>query len=252
MTASGTATSAEYRDYGAGRSRRGLPLPIVIFGTAVAAALWFGLMLLVRGFRDLLSPAGTFLSGSTVAADFLLYGTSTFPPICFGIFLSNRLLLRIPASREYMKRKAATGRFVDIEPLLGKLLKLACVATACLLPLTLLGANSFWALAPSRIDFRPIFSLRTHYYTWSTVKRIETGCSFQKGHPVYRFVVTLDDKTSIDLARPGLPDFKNAYPQIQSALAGHTYEFSDTGFGESCGAYASKRTLEIMTQPPTK
>jgi hypothetical protein len=114
-----------------------------------------------------------------------------------------------------------------------------------------LGANNFWALTPERIDYRPLISSAAEHYAWADVREIQTGCSKGKS-TTYNFVVTLTDKTRIDLMEEKHQEFLAAYPQIQLALRGKNYTFSTWGLVGNCVASAPRRWLEILARRPTE
>jgi hypothetical protein len=116
----------------------------------------------------------------------------------------------------------------------GWLTKVGIVVLVVALPVCLLGANNFWALTPGGIDYRPKLAATTQHYAWSSVEQIETGCSSSGDNADYHFEVTLKDKTRVDLMEDSKNEFLGAYPEIQSALRGHRYEFESWVLGVSC------------------
>jgi len=112
---------------------------------------------------------------------------------------------------------------------------------------------SIWATTPTRIEVRPIFRATVNSYDWSRVSKIETGCTYGKNRDVsYHFVLDLADGRRIDLMQDNYWSFAAAYPKIQLALEGRSYEFSNTGFVESsCASNPGPRWQEMLTRPPT-
>lgn len=225
-----------------------LMVPLCVVGIAGA---WIGIVLALLKFRGLLCPGGAFLCNGTRMGNIFLHVAPGFPALAIGLIVGNFLFWCIPAAR------AATGQ--ELPGRADKvyrasqvgLAKFAAVLAGMALPVSLLGASNLFALTAERIYYRPMFAVTTRSYDWGSVKRIETGC-FRGKSTSYNFVVTLADGRRIDLMEESPQEFWEAYPQVQAALRGQSYEFSSAGLVGSCVAAAPQRWLAILANRPTE
>jgi hypothetical protein len=156
----------------------------------------------------------------------------------------------IAPARIAFDRQAAGVKGEDFQSAQFGLAKILIVVLVVALPICLLGANNFWALTPSGIDYRPMLAATTQHYAWSSVEQIETGCSRSKDNVDYHFEVTLNGKTRVDLMEESSDEFLAAYPRIQSGLTGHRYRFDSWVLGLSYRPRQEIRT--VLSQRPTE
>jgi hypothetical protein len=217
----------------------------LLFGVPAIAGIWY---LIAQGFlkyQAALRPADAFLFSGTRVGNILLFVPPIFPSLGLGLMVGNVLeKLILTASAECALERQAVYRSAQIG-----LAKFSLILAAVALPLGFAGTNNYWALAPSRIDYRGMFSVSTSHYRWLDVTRIETGCSVGKTLS-YHFVLTLHEGPSIDLMEESPSAFVAAYPEIQSSLRGQRYAFSNAGLSP-CGNSLSRRWFEILFRPPT-
>ena len=201
----------------------------LLLGVPAIAGIWY---LIAQGFvqyQEAMRPADAFLFSGTRVGNILLFIPPLFPSLGFGFMVGNVLEKLILSA--------------SLAPKFG--LILAAVA----LPLSFAGANNYWALAPSRIDYRDMFSVTTSHYHWPDVTRIETGCTISKTLS-YHFVVTLHEGPSIDAMEESPDAFMAAYPEIQSSFCGQRYAFSNAGLSP-CKNSLSRERMEVLSRPPT-
>jgi hypothetical protein len=233
-----------------------MKLVSIVLGFIGIGGTYIGIVrLLVEYRRFFLASSDAFLFGGTNIANFLTF----LPPLALslpiGLIIGNFLLWCIPPVRAASEREAAGGRGDDYRETQLEFAKYAGVIMAFTVPLCVVGVNSFWALTPDHIEYRPVLSATTQHYEWSSVEGIETGCRMSAGkgrHRQYHFVLKLKDETRIDLVGDWARDFLIAYPQIQSALKGNSYRFSGWKLGDSCGTSFPERWLEILSERPTE
>ena len=225
-----------------------LLVPLCIVGIAGA---WIGIVLAFQRYRGLLCPADAFIFSGTHVGNIFLYVAPFWPSLAFGLIVGNLLLWCVPPARTAMEREAAGAEDKVYRASQLALAKLGAVFAGIALPLCFLGANNFWALTAVRIYYRPMFAVTTRDYDWSSLRSVETGCSTGKTIS-FHFVVTLGNKTSIDLMEESAQKFWAAYPQIQAALRGRRYEFSSAGLVGRCVTSTPRRWLEILSKHPTE
>jgi hypothetical protein len=221
-----------------------LLLPFYVLGIG---GIWVGIVWGVEQYRTLLCPADAFLFNGTRLGNIFFFVAPGFPSLAAGLIVGNFLWWRVPPARAAIEREPSGGAFRASQ--LG-LAKFGAVLAGIALPLCFMGATNVWALTPDRIEYRPMLSVAARNYSWSSVAAIETGC-FSGKSTSYNFVVTLDDKTRIDLMEESPRKFTEAFPQIQAALHGKTYRFSSNGLVGRCVASMPRRWLEILSKPPT-
>jgi len=224
-----------------------LAVPFCILGVGGA---WIGIAFFFETYRRHLFPSDCFLASGTRLGNVLMFVAPLFPSLPIGMIVGNFLLWLIPPAKAALEREVLASRSPSFRSTQVALAKFGAVLAAVALPLCLLGANSLWAIAPSRLDYRPMFASVTRQYDWSDVARIEAGCSSGKS-VTYNFVVVLTDQTKIDLMEESPRDFAAVYPRVQAALRGRAYGFSNRNFVGSCAGYAPQRWREILSHRPT-
>jgi hypothetical protein len=212
---------------------------------------WIGIGYLAIAYRRAMVPADAFLFSGSRLGNILAFVAPGFPSMVIGLIVGNTLVWCIPPARAALGGESSGAKGVRFRSTQFGLLKFAAAVSAIALPICFLGANNFWALTPERIDNRPLISSAANHYSWADVREIQTGCSKGKS-TTYNFVVTLTDKTRIDLMEEKHQEFLAAYPQIQLALKGKNYTFSTWGLVGSCVASAPRRWLEILARRPTE
>ena len=222
----------------------------LLCGVGIAGA-WTGIAFLVIEYRRAMAPADAFLFSGTRLGNILAFVAPGFPSMVIGLLAANLLVWSISPARAALGGDAPGARRHGFRSSQLVLAKFGAVVSAVALPLCVLGANNFWALAPDRIDYRPMLSVTARHYSWSSVTGIETGCSTGKSTS-YHFAVILNDKTHMDLMEEAPSEFVAAYPRIQLALRGNNYGFNTSGLVGSCVARAPRRWLEILTRRPTE
>jgi hypothetical protein len=212
----------------------------VAISVAASAAVWAAILLPFYALRKSLVPPDAFLSGGTSFSNFLLVLPPMYSALAIGLGLGRSIVRRIPAAR------------TALEPELGdEHAKRGRLALIAVVPLCFFGAISTWATTPTRIEVRPIFSATAHSYDWSSVRKIETGCTRGRG-TTYHFVLELADATRIDLMQEDPWGFAAAYPKIQLALRGHSYGFDNSEVvGAPCATYARPNWKVMLTERPT-
>jgi len=225
-------------------------LLLVLFCLIGAGSAWVGITHVFAAYRGSLSPSDAFLFSGTRIGNILMFVTPCFPSFAVGLIIANFLVWCISPARRAFKKEAEGVKGDDFRSSQFGLVKAGTVLAAIGLPLCLLGANNFWSLAPNAIDYRPMLSATTQHYGWSSVRRIETGCSRSKNSVDYNFVVTLNDKTRIDLMEESPDKFSAAYPRIRSALKGRGYTFDSWVLGVNCRPRQAVR--EILSQRPSE
>lgn len=198
------------------------------------AARGSGSLQVFETYRGSLFPPDAFLANGTRIGNILMFVVPFFPSVAIGLITGNFVVWSISPARRAFRREAEGVKGERFRSAQLGLVKAGTVLAAIGLPLCLLGANNTWALTPNGIDYRPMLSTAARHYAWSSVERIETGCSPTKNGIDYHFVVTLNDKTHIDLMEESRDEFLAAYPRIQSALSGHGHKFDDWVLGLSC------------------
>jgi hypothetical protein len=221
-----------------------LLVPLCVMGTG---GVWIGIVLVFEQYRKLLCPPDAFLFSGTRLGNIFFFVAPGFPSLAAGMIVGNFFLWCIPPARATMERKTAGGTFQASQLALAKF---GAAMGTIALPLCFLGANNVWALTPDHIEYRPMLSVAARTYSWSSVGKIETGC-FTGKSTSYDFVVTLEDKTRIDLMEESPRRFTEAFPQIQTALHGRSYGFTSEGLVGRCVASMPRRWLEILSKPPT-
>jgi hypothetical protein len=216
-----------------------------------AAGIWIGFAHLLLAYRRAQYPPDAFLSNGTRLGNILMYVTPFFPALCLAFLTCNSLVWLFSLTRSTDDPEERTRANARFRSSLFTLAKLGAIVCAVALPLCLPGANNFWALAPGRIDYRPMFAATVRHYSWSDVEKISTGCTAGKSR-TYNFVLTLSDGTRLDLMEESPWEFSIAYPEVQSALTGHPYQFSSAGLVGRCVAQAPRRWLEILAKKPTE
>ncbi|HLZ52552.1 MAG TPA: hypothetical protein VKP61_17510 [Candidatus Acidoferrum sp.] len=209
--------------------------------------VWVGIVWGVEHYRTHLCPPDAFLFNGTRLGNIFFFVAPGFPSLAAGLIVGNLLLWCVPAARATIEREPSGGAFRASQ---FGLAKLGAVLAGIALPLCFMGASNVWALTPDRIEYRPMLSVAARNYSWSSVATIETGC-FSGKSTSYDFVVTLDDKTRINLMEESPRKFTEAFPQIQAALRGKNYRFSSDGLVGRCVASMPRRWLEILSKPPT-
>jgi hypothetical protein len=234
------------------RRRRKNPwnLLLALFCLIGVGGAWAGIAHVLVIYRSSLYPPDTFLFSGTRIGNILMFVTPCFPSIALGLIIANLLVWCISPARRAFKKEADGVKGEDFRSAQFGLAKAGTVLAAIGLPLCLLGANNFWALTPDGIHYRPMLSATTQHYAWSSVERIETGCSRSKNSVDYNFVVTLPDQTRIDLMEESPDEFLAAYPRIQSALRGHRYRFDAWALGVNCRPWQAVR--KILSQQPSE
>jgi hypothetical protein len=232
------------------RARRsGWHYLFVFISVAVAGVTWCAIFLPFYSLRKSLAPSDAFLFGGTIVGNIFLYAISFFPALAMSQVPGRFLVRLIPAARVTLEPEL--GDDTKTTHQLARLAKLGLIALAAVLPLCFIGAVSLWSTSLKHIKVRPIFSAAVHSYDWSRVRKIETGCTTGR-HTNYHFILDLDDGTRIDLLQDDLSTFADAYPKIQSALAGQSYSFSNAGLvNPSCMSGLGPRWLKMLTLPPT-
>lgn len=224
-----------------------LAIPFCILG---AGGAWTGTAFFFETYRRHLFPSDCFLASGTRLGNVFMFVAPGFPSLAIGMMVGNFLLWLIPPARAALDREIVASGRSSFRSTQVALAKFGAVLAAVALPLCLLGANSVWAIAPRRLDYRPMFSTVTRQYDWSDVARIKTGCYSGKS-VTYNFVVVLTDQTKIDLMEESPRDFAAVYPQVQAALRGRAYGFSNRNFVGSCASHAPQRWREILWHRPT-
>jgi len=227
-------------------------LLLALFCLMGVGGTWAGIAHLIREYRRLfLTPPDAFLFSGTRIGNILAFVTPLFPSLAIGLIIGNFLVWCIPAARATLDKEATEVKRSDFQSSQLALAKFGAFAIAIGLPLSLAGANNFWALTPDRIDYRPMLSATTQHHDWSNVESIETGCSTGR-RTSFHFLVTLNGGTHIDLMEESPREFSAAYPRIQSALDGHSYRFSSSRLGGTCVTSAPPRWLELLSKRPTQ
>jgi hypothetical protein len=225
-----------------------LMVPLCVVGTAGA---WIGTVLALLRLRAVLCPPDAFLCEGTRVGNIFLHVAPGFPSLAIGLILGNFLLWCLPPARAAMELEAAGKADKAYRGSQVGLAKLGVILAGIALPVSLLGANNVFALTADRIYYRSMFSVTTKSYEWSSVKRIETGC-FRGKSTSYNFVVAVADGRRIDAMEESPQEFWEAYPQVQAALRGRSYEFSSAGLVGSCVASAPRRWLQVLANRPTE
>jgi hypothetical protein len=225
-----------------------LMVPLCVAGIAGA---WIGIVLALLKFRGLLCPGGAFLCNGTRVGNIFLHVAPGFPALAIGLIVGNFLFWCIPVARAASEQEMPGRADKVYRTSQVGLAKLGVVLAGIALPVSLLGASNLFALTADRMYYRPMFSVTTRSYDWASVRRIETGC-FRGKSTSYNFVVTLADGRRIDLMEESPQEFWEAYPQVQAALRGQSYEFSSAGLVGSCVAAAPQRWLQILANRPTE
>ena len=151
-----------------------LLIPFCLMGIA---GTWIGIAYLLQEYRRFLVPYDAFLFSGTRIGNIFMFVAPLFPSLAIGLIVGNFLVWCVPPARTALDREATGVRGADLRSSQLALAKLGILAAVITLPLCLLGANNFWELTPNRIDYRPMFLVTTQHYEWSSVKKIETGCS---------------------------------------------------------------------------
>ena len=248
------ADSSDYLDEARRRARSkksAWNLLLVPFCVIAIGGAWTAIAFLFEAYRHQLFPSGAFLSSGTRIGNILMFVTPAFPSLAIGLIIGNFLVWLIPAARAAQERRMPPGGHSSFRSTQLALTRFGAVLAVAALPFGLLGANNLWAITPDRIDYRPMLSAATRHYEWSTVAKIETGCYSGKS-VTYNFVVTLADRTRIDLMEESPREFVAAYPRIKAALRASTYRFSSRNFVGSCVGYAPRPWREILTKPPNQ
>jgi|HubBroStandDraft_1064217.scaffolds.fasta_scaffold00218_31 hypothetical protein len=225
-------------------------LLLALFCLIAVVGTWIGLVRLFHSYRGSLIPADAFLFAGTRIGNIFMFVTPLFASIAVGFIVGNSLAWCIAPARTAFNKEAAGVEGEDFQSAQLGLAKVGIIALIVTLPICLLGANNFWALTPSGIDYRPMLAATTQHYAWSSVEQIETGCSTSKDNVDYHFVLTLNDKTRVDLMEEESHDFLAAYPKIQLGLTGHRYRFNSWVLGVNCRPRQEVRT--VLSQPPTE
>jgi hypothetical protein len=145
----------------------------LLFGVPAIAGIWY---LIAQGFlryQAALRPADAFLFSGTRVGNILLFVPPIFPSLGFGFMVGNlleKLILSASVAPEFACERETAYRSAQVG-----LAKFGLTLAAIALPLSFAGTNNYWALAPSRIDYRGIFSVSTSHYRWLDVTNIETG-----------------------------------------------------------------------------
>lgn len=218
---------------------------------AFAGVIWMAIALLFSGLRRHFIPSDAFLSNGTRLGNILMYVAPAFPALGISFNLGNLLAWSLAAAKAQPRRYEPVAQHLRFRSGQIVLIKLTLAMCAIALPLCFLGANNFWAIAADRIDYRPMVALSTRHYPWSGVTEIQTGCYSEKSD-TFNFSLVMSDGTHLDLMEESPHNFSVAYPQVQEALAGHTYRFDNSELIGACVGRAPRRWLEILSQPPTK
>jgi hypothetical protein len=237
------------------RARRSRKSPWGVFYSllclAFAGVIWMAFALLFSGLRRHFIPSDAFLFNGTRLGNILMYVAPAFPALAISFNLGNLLAWSLAAANAEPRRYEPVAQHVRFRAGQIALIKLGISTCVIALPLSLFGANNFWVVTPDDVHYRPMFAVRTRHYPWSSVTAVRTGCSTGKSD-TFDFTVVLNDETRLDLMQESPHNFAVAYPQIQLALAGHSYNFDDSQFVGACVARAPQRWREILSQPPTK
>lgn len=225
-------------------------LLLALFCLIGVVGTWIGLVRLLLNYRGSLIPSDAFLSAGTRTGNILMFVTPFFVSIPVGFIVGNLLCWCIAPARRAFTNEAAGVEGEDFQSAQLGLVNVGVVVLVVALPVCFLGANNFWALTPRGIDYRPKLAATTQRYAWSSVEKIETGCSRSGGNADYHFEVTLNDKTRVDLMEDSKDDFLAAYPKLQSALSGHRYRFNTWVLGVDCRPRQEVRA--VLSQLPTE
>lgn len=218
---------------------------------AFAGVIWMAIALLFSGLRRHFIPSDAFLSDGTRLGNILMYVAPAFPALGISFNLGNLLAWSLAAAKAEPRRYEPVAQHLRFRSGQIVLIKLTLAMCAIALPLSFLGANNLWAVAADRIDYRPMFALGTRHYPWSSVTEIQTGCHSGRSD-TFNFSLVMSDGTRLDLMEESPHNFSVAYPQVQEALAGHTYRFDSSGLLGACVGRAPQRWRQILSQPPTK
>lgn len=220
----------------------------VLISVAAAAGIWVAILLPFSALRANGVPLGAFLSGGTGFGNVFLFCPPIYPAIIIGMMLGRRIVQCIPDARVALEPELGDTKTVSQ---LRTYAKGGLAALIVVLPLCGFGAVSTWAITPSRIDVRPIFTTTAETYDWSSVRAIRTGCTEGRGTR-YHFVLVLADSTHIDLMQDDPWRFAVVYPRVQLALTGHSYLFDNDGFVRvRCATYPRRSWQNMLTEPPT-
>ncbi len=220
----------------------------VFIGAAASAAVLAAILLPFYVLRRSLVPPDAFLWGGTRSGNIFLWIPPMFSALAIGMTLGRFVVRRIPTARTVLESEL--GDHTKTVSSLNRYAKWGRLALTGALPLCYFGAMSTWATTPARIVIRPIFSATVHFYDWSSVTAIETGCTQGRRSTSFHFVLSLADSTRVDLMENDEWAFWAAYPKIQLALTGHSYGFS-AGFVRAPCGYAAPSWQRILSQPPT-
>jgi hypothetical protein len=232
------------------RARRsGWHYLFLLFSIVAWGAIWGAILLPFYALRLAYVPRDAFFWGETGLGGTFFELPPMFAAIAICLPIGRFFVRLIPAARTALEPEL--GDDADITSSINNLAKWGRVALIVVLPLCFLGAQSIWAITPTEIEVRPVFSAATRFYDWSSVRTIDTGCA-ENRHVSYHFLLGLDDGTRIDLMQNDPFGFVAAYPKVQSALEGHTYGFSNAAFvGTRCSHYPRRSWQEMLTNPPT-
>jgi len=208
--------------------------------------LWYGLAQAFQLYRTSLYEPGAFLSEGTRFGNILMYVAPFFPAICIGFMIGDGLISCIPAGREALHPTEKSS----LKSTQAVMAKMVLVVATITLPLAFLGAQNFFSLTPDTIAYRPMFSFRTAHYTWSDVNSITTGCYLKKSVD-FSFLARLRDGTQIDFLIESRPTFRAAYPEIASALRGHSYLFSHDGMTPRCLNATPQSWMPYLMRSPS-
>lgn len=225
-------------------------LLLALFCLIAIVGTWIGLVRLLLGYRCSLIASDAFLFAGTRTGNILMFVTPFFVSIVLGFIIGNFLAFCIAPARRAFMNEAAGVEGEDFQSAQLGLSKVGIIVLVVALPVCLLGANNFWALRPGGIDYRPKLAATTQHYEWSSVERIETGCSRSKDNVDYHFEVTLEDTTRIDLMEESSDQFLAAYPKIKLGLTGHSYRFDSWVLGVNCRPRQEIRA--VLSQRPTE